>query len=62
MSISNTTGALVLTTGNKSEYATGYATLYGDMCGAYAPLIDVWKTTVFDLAKGGAIAIIRVGY
>ena len=51
MSISNTTGALVLTTGNKSEYATGYATLYGDMCGAYAPLIDVWKTTVFDLAR-----------
>ncbi|MAJ35020.1 MAG: NAD+ synthase [Candidatus Puniceispirillum sp. TMED52] len=50
MSISNTTGALVLTTGNKSEYATGYATLYGDMCGAYAPLIDVWKTTVFALA------------
>lgn len=51
MSISNTTGALVLTTGNKSEYATGYATLYGDMCGAYAPLIDVWKTTAFALAR-----------
>jgi NAD+ synthase len=51
MSISNTTGALVLTTGNKSEYATGYATLYGDMCGAYAPLIDIWKTTVFELAR-----------
>ena len=50
MSISNTTGALVLTTGNKSEYATGYATLYGDMCGAYAPLIDIWKTMVFDLS------------
>ena len=51
MSISNTTGALVLTTGNKSEYATGYATLYGDMCGAYAPLIDIWKTTVFALSE-----------
>ncbi len=50
MSISNTIGALVLTTGNKSEYATGYATLYGDMCGAYAPLIDIWKTTVFELS------------
>ena len=49
MSISNTTGQMVLTTGNKSEYATGYATLYGDMCGGYAPLIDVWKTRVFDL-------------
>ena len=36
MSISNTTGQMVLTTGNKSEYATGYATLYGDMCGGYA--------------------------
>ncbi len=49
MSISNTTGQMVLTTGNKSEYATGYATLYGDMCGGYAPLIDVWKTRVFEL-------------
>lgn len=51
MSISNTTGQMVLTTGNKSEYATGYATLYGDMCGGYAPLIDVWKTRVFDLCR-----------
>jgi NAD+ synthase len=51
MSISNTTGQMVLTTGNKSEYATGYATLYGDMCGGYAPLIDVWKTKVFDLCR-----------
>lgn len=49
MSISNTTGQLLLTTGNKSEYATGYATLYGDMCGGYAPLIDVWKGEVFAL-------------
>jgi NAD+ synthase len=51
MSISNTMGQMVLTTGNKSEYATGYATLYGDMCGGYAPLIDVWKTRVFDLCR-----------
>ena len=51
MSISNTTGQMVLTTGNKSEYATGYATLYGDMCGGYAPLLDVWKTRVFDLCR-----------
>ena len=51
MSISNTTGQLLLTTGNKSEYATGYATLYGDMCGGYAPLIDVWKTEVFALCN-----------
>lgn len=51
MSISNTTGQLLLSTGNKSEYATGYATLYGDMCGGYAPLIDVWKTRVFELCR-----------
>jgi NAD+ synthase len=51
MGISNTTGQMVLTTGNKSEYATGYATLYGDMCGGYAPLIDVWKTEVFALCR-----------
>ena len=51
MSISNTTGQLLLTTGNKSEYATGYATLYGDMCGGYAPLIDVWKGEVFALCE-----------
>lgn len=51
MSTSNTTGQLLLTTGNKSEYATGYATLYGDMCGGYAPLIDVWKTEVFALCR-----------
>ena len=51
MAISNTTGALVLTTGNKSEYAVGYATLYGDMCGGYAPLMDIWKTQVFALAE-----------
>ena len=51
MGISNKHGAMVLATGNKSEYAAGYSTLYGDMCGGFAPLKDVWKTTVFDLCN-----------
>ncbi len=51
MAISNKMGWLVLTTGNKSEVAVGYCTLYGDMCGGYNPLIDMYKTTVFKLAK-----------
>lgn len=51
MALSNKNGALVLATGNKSEYATGYATLYGDMCGSYAPIKDVYKTLVFELSK-----------
>lgn len=51
MALSNQTGALLLSTGNKSEMAVGYATLYGDMCGAYAPLKDVYKTQVYELAK-----------
>jgi len=51
MALSNQTGALLLTTGNKSEMAVGYATLYGDMCGAYAPLKDVYKTLVYRLAR-----------
>lgn len=50
MAVSNKTGKLVLTTGNKSEMAVGYATLYGDMAGGYAPLKDVWKTLVYRLA------------
>ena len=49
MALSNKFGHMILTTGNKSEYATGYATLYGDMCGGYAPIKDVWKTKVFQL-------------
>ena len=49
MSIANKFGWLVLTTGNKSEIATGYATLYGDMAGAYAVIKDVPKTVVYDL-------------
>jgi len=51
MAISNAEGQLVLATGNKSELATGYSTLYGDAVGAFAPLKDVLKTTVWQLAK-----------
>lgn len=51
MALANKSGALVLATGNKSEMAVGYATLYGDMCGAYAPLKDVYKTEVYKLAQ-----------
>ncbi len=51
MAISNKFGYLVLTTGNKSEMATGYATLYGDMAGGYAVLKDVLKTVVYKLSK-----------
>ncbi|MDR1745312.1 MAG: NAD(+) synthase, partial [Planctomycetota bacterium] len=50
MTISNDRGWLLLSTGNKSESAVGYATLYGDMCGGFNPLKDVFKTTVYDLA------------
>jgi len=51
MAISNKTGRLLLTTGNKSEMSVGYATLYGDMAGGFAPLKDVYKTWVFRLAR-----------
>lgn len=51
MALSNKHGRLLLSTGNKSEMAVGYATLYGDMCGAYAPLKDVYKTVVYRLAR-----------
>jgi NAD+ synthase len=49
MAISNNTGALLITTGNKSELAVGYATLYGDMCGAYNPIKDIYKTAIYKL-------------
>jgi NAD+ synthase len=49
MALSNKLGHMLLTTGNKSEMSVGYATLYGDMCGGYSVLKDVYKTTVFDL-------------
>jgi len=51
MAVSNKMGRLLLTTGNKSEVAVGYATLYGDMAGGYAPLRDVYKTLVWRLAR-----------
>jgi NAD+ synthase (glutamine-hydrolysing) len=51
MAISNKTGKLVLTTGNKSEMSVGYATLYGDMAGGFAPLKDIPKIMVFELAR-----------
>jgi NAD+ synthetase len=51
MALSNKFGGLVLTTGNKSEYAVGYATIYGDMCGGYAPIKDLYKSEVFALAR-----------
>ena len=50
MAISNKLGHMVLTTGNKSEMSVGYATLYGDMCGGYSVLKDVYKTAVFEMA------------
>lgn len=51
MAVSNKLGPMVLTTGNKSEMAVGYATLYGDMAGGYSVLKDVFKTEVFRLAR-----------
>lgn len=51
MAISNKHGPMVVATGNKSEMAAGYATLYGDMAGGYSVLKDVFKTVVFDLAR-----------
>jgi len=51
MAVSNKLGALLLTTGNKSELAVGYCTLYGDMCGGLAVISDVPKTKVFELAR-----------
>ena len=51
MALSNKFGAMVLSTGNKSEMSVCYSTLYGDMCGGYSVLKDVYKTTVFALAR-----------
>ncbi len=62
MGISNKLGCMLLTTGNKSEMAVGYATLYGDMAGGYAPIKDCSKTLVYRLARWrngqGATAVI----
>jgi NAD+ synthase len=51
MALSNKFGHMVVSTGNKSEMSAGYATLYGDMCGGFAVLKDVYKTTVFELCR-----------
>ena len=51
MAVANENGWLVLTTGNKSEAAVGYSTLYGDTAGAFAVIKDVWKTAVYELAR-----------
>ena len=51
MALSNKFGHMVLSTGNKSEMSVGYATLYGDMCGGYSVLKDVYKMTVFALSR-----------
>ena len=51
MALSNKLGGMVLTTGNKSEMAVGYATLYGDMCGGFAPIKDVYKGLVYKLCR-----------
>ena len=51
MAISNKFGKIVLSTGNKSEMSVGYATLYGDMCGGYSVLKDLYKTTVYEVCR-----------
>jgi len=61
MALSNKHGRLLLATGNKSEMAVGYATLYGDMCGAYAPLKDVYKTVVYRLSRWRNAHAARIG-
>ncbi|HEY2624211.1 MAG TPA: NAD+ synthase [Dyella sp.] len=61
MALSNKHGRLLLATGNKSEMAVGYATLYGDMCGAYAPLKDVYKTVVYRLSRWRNAHAARLG-
>ncbi|HRC27448.1 MAG TPA: NAD(+) synthase, partial [Alphaproteobacteria bacterium] len=67
MALSNASGFLVLSTGNKSEMAVGYATLYGDMCGGFNPLKDLYKNQVYALAHwrnarapGGALIPQRI--
>ncbi len=51
MAISNKFGSMVVSTGNKSEMSVGYSTLYGDMCGGYSVLKDVYKTAVYDVSR-----------
>jgi NAD+ synthase (glutamine-hydrolysing) len=61
MGLSNAGGHLVLTTGNKSEIATGYSTLYGDSAGGFAPIKDVPKTMVWELARWRNAEAVRRG-
>ncbi|MBE8220862.1 MAG: NAD+ synthase [Alphaproteobacteria bacterium] len=63
MALSNNSGAMLMTTGNKSEMAVGYATLYGDMNGGYNPIKDIYKTEVFALCKwrNGAVPLGGLG-
>ena len=61
MALSNKFGSLVLTTGNKSELAVGYCTLYGDMCGGLAVISDVPKTMIYRLGRIGNARRVRVG-
>jgi NAD+ synthase (glutamine-hydrolysing) len=61
MALSNQEGHLVLTTGNKSELAVGYSTLYGDSVGGYNPIKDVWKTRVWQLARWRNAAAVERG-
>lgn len=51
MTLANEQNKLLLSTGNKSEYATGYATLYGDMCGAFSPIGDLYKTEIYEIVN-----------
>ncbi len=62
MAVSNDEGRLVLTTGNKSEIATGYSTLYGDSAGGFAPIKDVPKTLVWALARWRDVEAERLGF
>ena len=61
MAVSNATGAIVLTTGNKSEIATGYTTLYGDSVGGFAVIKDVVKTLVYELCRWRNTSAVRTG-
>lgn len=61
MALSNAHGHMVVATGNKSEMATGYATLYGDMCGGYAAIKDVYKTLVYRLSRWRNLHKPRIG-
>ncbi|ADH66369.1 MULTISPECIES: NAD+ synthase [Nocardiopsis] len=61
MALSNEEGHLVLATGNKSEAATGYSTLYGDSVGGFAPIKDCWKTLVWELARWRNEEAVRLG-